>query len=238
MQSHEYQLAAAEWDRVLFLNPFDTMARLNLLKSFRLSDKPVEGWKKLNLWYPSAPLTKAFSLEAAQLALTIGDFAAFGSVMDRSADLSGAEKSTWKLGAWLMQGDWINQPVKSRNPSFTVASMNPQLLDIYSKTKDIHRKSPAAAVALSCLVPGMGKIYSHDWKDGLMSLLFVATSAFQSYRGFSKYGISSVTGWIFGGLATGFYTANLFGSWKSATLYNVNQTDRIRHETEGVLITH
>jgi hypothetical protein len=246
MQSHDYQLAAAEWERVLFLSPSDTLARLNLIKSFRLSDKPTEAWKKLNTWYPSAPLTKQFSLEAAQLTLTLGDFPAFGSVMDRAVDLSGAEKSTWKLGAWLMEGEWINQPPKSRNPSFTVASMDPRLLNIYSRTKDINRKSPAAAVALSCIVPGMGKIYSHDWKDGLMSLLFVAANAWQSYRGFwkkdelgiAKFNPKSVTGWVFGGLAVGFYSANLFGSWKSATLYNSNQTDRIRHETEGVLITH
>ncbi len=238
MQSNNYQMAASEWERVLFFSPKDTVARLNLIKSYRLADRPADGWTKLNAWYPSGPLSRSLSLEAVQLTLRQNDFQSFGSVIGRSAGLAEAEKSTLKLGAWLMEGTWINQPAEKREPSFTVASMDPRLLNLYSQTKNIHRKSPGAAVALSAIVPGMGKIYAHDWKDGLMSLLFVATNAYQSYRGFSKNGIGSATGWIFGTLAAGFYTANLFGSWKSAKIYNTNQTDRIRHEAEGIIITH
>ena len=238
MQSFGYQQAAAEWERVLFLSPNDSIARLNLIKSLRLADQPAAAWKKLNQWYPSAPLTRQFSIEAAQITLMQSDFTALDSVIKRSPGLAEAEKSTLRLGGWLMEGKWINQSPKTRKPTFTVASMEPRLLDTYSKAMDVHRKSPAAAVALSLVIPGMGKIYSHDWKDGLMSLLFVATSAYQCYRGFSKNGTGSITGWVFGGLAVGFYTANLFGSWKSANLYNSNQTDRIRHEAESILITH
>jgi hypothetical protein len=36
-------------------------------------------------------------------------------------------------------------------------------------------------------------------------------------------------------MAFGFYSANLFGSWKSAGDYNQKQLDRIKHETEGYL---
>lgn len=235
MQSNQYQLAASEWERVLFLNPGDTLARLNLIKSFRFSEKPAEGWNKLNYWYPGTPLSRPFSLEAVQLTLMLGDYVSFGKVLDRSAGLTPLERSDLKLGAWLMEGEWINQHKKKRVPPFTVTTTNARLLDMYARAKNIHRKSPATSVALSAIVPGLGKIYSHDWKDGLISLLFVATNAYQSYRGFSKNGIGSVTGWVFGGLAAGFYTANLFGSWKSARTYNSHQTDQIRHEAEGII---
>ncbi len=238
MQTHQYQLAAAELERVVFLNPGDTLARLNQLKSLRLSQKPADGWRKLNHWYPSGPLSRPFSMEGIQLTLIQGDYSSFRSVLDRSSGLTSAEKSDYQLGSWLLEGDWINVTARNRETAFAVAATDARLLSLYSKTKDIHRKSPAASAALSAIVPGLGKIYSHDWKDGLLSLLFVATNAWQSYRGFSKNGISSVTGWVFGSLAVGFYTANIFGSWKSASIFNSKQVDLIGHETESVLFTH
>lgn len=238
MQTHQFQMASAEWERVLFLNPEDTLARLNLLKSYRLSQKPAEGWQKLIQWYPAGTLSRPFSLEGIQLTLIQGDYTSFHSVINRSDQLTSIEKSNYELGSWLLEGKWINQPSKSRESTFPIVATDARLLDLYSKTKNVHRKSPAASIALSVLVPGLGKVYSHDWKDGLLSLLFVATNTWQSYRGFSKNGIKSATGWIFGGLAVGFYSANLFGSWKSANIYNSKQVDLIRHETEGILYTH
>lgn len=237
MQTHQYQLAGSEWERILFLNPKDTLAQLNQLKSFRLNQKPAEGWQKLNHWYPAGSLSRPFSLEAIQITLMLGDYPSFHSILDRSTGLTLTEKTNYQLGAWLLEGNWINQPKKIREASFPLTAVDPALLELYTKSSSARRKSPAAAVALSALVPGLGKIYSHDWKDGLLSLLFVATNAWQSYRGFSKNGVSSVTGWIFGTLAAGFYSANLFGSWKSANLYNSKQVDLIRHETEGILFT-
>jgi len=237
MQTHQYQLANSEWERVLFFSPGDTLARLDLLKSYRLSQKPAEGWQKLSQWYPAGSLSRPFSLEAIQLTLIQGDYTSLQSILERSAGLSSTEKSNYKLGSWLLEGKWIDQPTKTREPSFDITTADARLLELYTKTKNVHRKSQAASVALSAVVPGLGKIYSHDWKDGLLSLLFVATNTWQSYRGFSKNGISSVTGWIFGSLAVGFYSANLFGSWKSAKSYNSKQVDLIRHETEGILFT-
>jgi hypothetical protein len=237
MQSHQFKLAEAEWERVLFFSPADTTARLNLIKSLRLGENPAEGWNKLNTWYPTGSLSRSFALEAVNLTLLQGDFSSFESVLTRSPSLNPSEKADLKLGAWLMEGSWINLTTKNREVSFPLVATDPRLMELYSKTKSINRKSPAVSLALSSLVPGLGKIYSNDWKDGLFSLLFVATNAWQSYRGFSNNGVSSVTGWIFGSLAAGFYTANLFGSWKSARVYNAKQTDRIRHEAESIILT-
>jgi hypothetical protein len=237
MQTHQFQLAGLEWERVLFLNPADTLARLSQLKSFRLGNQPAAAWQKFNHWYADGSISRPFSLEAMQLTLMQKDFPSFRSVLGRSSGLTDAEISNYQLGAWLLEGDWINQPVRSRAPSFSLVAADPGLTELYGKASDIRRKSPAAAVTLSAIVPGLGKIYSNDWKDGLLSLLFVATNAWQSYRGFSRKGVTSVSGWIFGSLAAGFYSANLFGSWKSANVYNEKQVDLIRHDTEDILYT-
>jgi hypothetical protein len=100
------------------------------------------------------------------------------------------------------------------------------------------QKSPAVAVLLSTAIPGMGKIYSSFWKDGLMSLLFVGSSAYQSYRGFNKTGIKSGIGWAFGSIAFGFYTGNIYGSYKAAHKYNNRQKSNSKKKIENIFKRH
>ncbi len=237
MVTQQYKLAAGEWERVLFLNPADSAARINLLKSYRFSGQPEVGWHKLNSWHPEGPLPNDLALEAIQCTYLLGDFQSFRFVLERSPGLSPVEIGDYILGAYLLEGRWADKKLREPASSLLTIGTNPQLQNLLNKTETIRQKSPAGAVALSALVPGLGKVYSNSWKDGLFSLVFVGTNVWQSYRGFSQKGIESVTGWIFGALAAGFYTANLFGSWKTAKEYNQTQIDRIHHEAEHILIT-
>jgi hypothetical protein len=163
------------------------------------------------------------------------DFAGFGKLLSRSSSLPKTRKSDYQLGAWLMQDQWITRQPYPDLPGIVSTAGDTSLLKLYHESLLVRRKNPGTAVALSVVIPGMGKIYSGDWKDGLMTLLFVGVNSWQAYRGFNKDGIKSISGWIFGTMAFGFYTANLFGSWKSAGDYNQKQLDRISHEAEGYL---
>ncbi len=238
MRTNNFGLAAGEWERILFLSPGDTAARLNLIKSYRLAGNPDEAWQRLIRWHPEGPLSAGLSLEGIQLSLQKNDFQGFENILSRASGISPGRSSDYRLGAWLMQDKWITRQAYPALPSIVSTAQDSSLLNLYHRSLMINQKNPATAVALSILIPGLGKIYSRDWKDGLMTLLFVATNVWQSYRGFSKNGIGSVTGWAFGTLAAGFYTANLFGSWKSAKEYNARQTDKIKHEAEGLLFSH
>ncbi|MFO7617412.1 MAG: hypothetical protein R6V75_09185 [Bacteroidales bacterium] len=238
MLTRQYQLAVGEWERVLFLSPSDSAARINLVRSYRLSGDPQAAWLKLNQWNPGGALPGDLAREAIQLTLQLNDFNTFRSVLSRSPGLTEDERSDYRVGAYLIEGSWTNRKFHPDPASLLAPGTNPKLRDLLLSTEAIRYKSPAGAVALSALLPGLGKVYSDNWKDGLFSLVFVGTNVWQSYRGFSKDGIQSVTGWIFGTLAAGFYTANLFGSWKSAREYNERQIHRIRHEAENLLYTY
>ena len=238
MLTRQYQLAIGEWERVLFLDPADSTAQISLVRSYRLAGNPQSAWIKLNQWNPYGPLTGESATEALRLTLQLNDFHLFKSTLDRSVNLSESLRSDFLIGAYLIEGNWIKAK-KTVDPSGLIApGTNKALQDLLLSTREIPYKSPGGAVALSALIPGLGKVYSNDWKDGLFSLVFVGTNAWQSYRGFSQNGPRSITGWIFGVLAAGFYTANLFGSWKSAKEYNDQQIHRIRHEAESLLYTH
>ena len=63
----------------------------------------------------------------------------------------------------------------------------------------------------------------------------VGGTAFQAYRGFNNEGLSSTSGWIFTALSSGFYAGNIYGSAKSAQVYNQNFWLEIDKDAEDII---
>ncbi|HAX96598.1 MAG TPA: hypothetical protein DCY35_08790, partial [Prolixibacteraceae bacterium] len=97
------------------------------------------------------------------------------------------------------------------------------------------RKSPALAALMSAVIPGSGKAYSERWGDAVISLLFVGSNAWASYRAFNKKGVKSVNGWIFGTLAFSFYSSNIWGSAQAAKSYNSEVNQRYQRNAEAII---
>jgi hypothetical protein len=88
---------------------------------------------------------------------------------------------------------------------------------------------------MSTFIPGSGKIYTKNWQDGLIALLFVASNAWQAYRGFSKDGVKSTYGWVFGSIGAGFWLGNIYGSYKSAQKFNKQIQKGYHDKISGVI---
>jgi len=80
-------------------------------------------------------------------------------------------------------------------------------------------KSPLLAALFSAVIPGSGKLYAGEIADGVTALLATASLGYLSYTDF-KAG-HYFRGWLFGGLAAGFYAGNIYGSAAAAQIYNV-----------------
>lgn len=80
-------------------------------------------------------------------------------------------------------------------------------------------KSTWMAAILSALIPGLGKAYVDEYADGITALLATASLSYLSYSDFKAGHI--FRGWLFGGLAAGFYAGNIYGSIASTQIYNV-----------------
>lgn len=94
----------------------------------------------------------------------------------------------------------------------------------------IKQKSPVLGAVLSVFVPGSGKIYANEFKDGAFSLLFVASSAFGLWRIVENNGWNSPWAYLFGGVSAGFYIGNIYGSFHSVKKYNSLQNKNLNHE--------
>jgi tetratricopeptide (TPR) repeat protein len=234
--SSEYSLAAEEYERVLFFSPDDEDVKINLLKSYRYSGQYKKGLMRIDELFPlKTNISNDVFMEYSRFLLT-------NNLIEESKKLTlivnnvdQEYKDIVDVACCLYEYDWEEADRKMSS----VLKTNEYYLPfsaLISQGKEIKYKSPALSGALSAVVPGLGKVYSGYWKDGLIAFLFTSVSSWQSYRGFKKDGIKSPYGWIYGFMSVGFYVGNIYGSVKAANKYNYTKNHIISHEIEEIFI--
>lgn len=94
-------------------------------------------------------------------------------------------------------------------------------------------KSPLLAGILSTVIPGLGKIYTENYTDGLFAAFLTGIFGYISYTDF-KAG-HNVRGWIFTGVAAFFYSGNIYGSIAAAQIYNAKIKFNFETEVQNFL---
>lgn len=233
--TQQYTFSTEEYERMNFIWPGDSSIVLELVQSYRLNNQCnkletcFELLKK-NIFQDNSLTSSREYLSFALTCKTETDrFLEITPLLQRS------ERCFYELSYF-----WITQKFDS---AFKYNKVNGEILktsnnDLFQLTEKYRNekyKRPALALMMSAVVPGSGKAYSKRFGDGLISFLFVGTNAYASYRAFNKGGIKSANGWIFGGLAFGFYTGNLWGSAKSAKIFNSNLRKRYQINAENII---
>lgn len=220
--SKQYDFAAQEFERVIYLSPENYEAKLFLLKSYRYSENYSQGINFINKNYNSdfKFIPKKIAEEYTKLLLLNGNYSETQNFITQFADsLNNKTKINFQTFCYLFQQQWDTlYQFANLNKNY----LNSDLYNLSNSVLEIKYKKPLIALTLSTLIPGLGKIYSGAWKDGLFSLVFIATNSWQAYRGFSKKGVKSAYGWIFSSIAFTFYFGNIYGSFQSAKKYNEN----------------
>ena len=94
-------------------------------------------------------------------------------------------------------------------------------------------KSPWIAAGLSALVPGLGRVYTHQYGVAVESLLVCGGFAAITVENYRHYGpIWSTI--LFETLGSLFYLGNIYGSFISVELYN----DRMRDAQDTAVLLH
>lgn len=233
--TQQYDFATDEYERLNFLWPGDTTISLELVNTYRLNQQ----CSRLGFSYE---LLKN-NISHNHSLLSAKEYLAFSlrckSTSDRFSEIASlfppAEKHFYELSHL-----WVNERYDTafaynrKNEDF-IKESKPDLYHLSYDFENEKYKSPALAVIMSAVIPGSGKAYSSRWGDALISFLFVGTNAYASYRAFNKKGIKSVNGWVFGGIAFSFYSANLWGSAKAAKWYNSDLKKRYQDNAENII---
>ena len=237
LSSGQYTLAAEEFERLIFMDSSEVDYKKSLVLCYRKAGNLSAGLNKLRDFSLNDYYNMPTSLSIEYLALLIasGDTKNAGNFIENSHSISEIDKSIMKSCVLLLNHDYKTAQQNTDHSKSTFNNFPGDLIDITESTKNLKFKNPAIAGVLSGIVPGTGKVYTRNYIDALISFIFIGTNAWQSYRGFVKNGINSVSGWIFGGLSLGFYVGNIYGSVKAAKKYNKKIFDEKNKEVYNFL---
>ena len=236
-KTKQYNFAAQEYERILFLNHDNDTIKLNLISSYKKAGNYSQGiFRTEELYKNISDLPNSLAIEYSKLLLLNDSFNKAKQFLSLNNNLTSEEKLIMQLNAELLNRKW-----STANQLFNKGYMDTtkfHLLSEYKKIIDeginLKYKSPALALGFSAIVPGAGKFYTKDWKDGLIALITVGASAWQAYTGFYKKGLNSTYGWIYGGIGIGFYTGNLYGSLKAAKKYNQRINEKVHKKAQEI----
>ncbi|MFN4122108.1 MAG: hypothetical protein ACK4GL_02250 [Flavobacteriales bacterium] len=236
-KSEQYESAASELERLSFLSPVDTSYRIMAMECYLYANQPAVMRVRGSLLIPNRTgvwgtlndrlLVRSFFKET--------EYDVARNAAKSSAWLPETEKIYFDIYASLFKENY-----KEAKQSFVPMQIEPEYVPMMNNAlafaqegTQLKLKSPALAAGMSAIVPGVGKFYTKDWKDGLIGFFTIGAAAYQSVRGFQRRGVNSAYGWIFGGLATGFYIGNIYGSAASAHRYNKKVKKKLKLKIEN-----
>lgn len=227
--SGQYKLAAQEYERWVFMSPNTDSARVPLIKSYRKAGDLTKGLSRLHDLYADTFLTnKTVLKEWSYLQLLQGHGDSVQTILLASPQVDANTKNYILMNTALLQKQWKPATMYYNQGLLTNAAEFEPYRPVFNDISNLKHKSPALAAAFSAVVPGTGKVYTGQWKDGVIATIMIGACAYQAFRGYQLDGFNSVRFWAFAGFGTGFYLGNIYGSVKSAKKYNQ------KHEDEAV----
>jgi len=232
--SANFQSALDEYQRLVFLDPTNFEYQYRLIKCYRYTSNYQEAIEHIKtVFCDSIQIPELITSELLNNSILNkaydSKFDCFGEIK-----LEDCHLNSFYSGLRNLYTDSLEKAEAILMSCSTPSETNKQLYNAILDYKSSPKKSPLLATSMSAIIPGSGKIYTGYWKDGLVTLAFVTLTAWLSYRGFSKNGSSSVYGWVYGIASFSFYIGNLFGSGKSAHMYNLSRKRDLFNETDKI----
>ena len=226
--------AADEYVRIIYLQPDDDTSLVRLSSIYRKKGQFDKAYQLLET-YRADQIFGHSLLEKEYLATLLfkGSSQIFQQALNKSRTLPESEKLRMAIEDHLLQREWTS--ANSKLKTAPAGAWNDHYQSTSEKALAFRRKSPLLAATMSAIIPGSGKIYAKNTKEGITSFLFVAALGYQSYRAFSKRGSKSAAGWIYGGLTLGFYFGNIYGAQQSAKNYNQRQLSTFNREVDTII---
>lgn len=236
--SKQYKISAIEYERVTFLEPSDTLAKLRLIQSYRLAGDIINAKARLINYFPNCQSNcpEVFALENIHLLFMNRQYYEAYRFLEENSTIKFPRKVEFEIGAMLMQYQWKDaQKLASDFLSQNKEAPTLNNLNIIATNGgNLRYKSPISAALMSAILPGSGKLYTKHWADGIYAFAFVSAFSCLAYKSIKNKGMN--TGSIlYGSVALSFYAANIYGSHKSAVRYNQKANRLLTKDVENML---
>ena len=232
----EYDLAIPEFERAIFLNSSDTSILEFLIKSYFYLQKYEIVEKKVIDFFSDENVPVAISHIYIKSSIKLNHFDNYNSFYENRYSLNNNDILFYDISTNIYKKEYEIASKKLQNINSDSYAL--KYLDLLNDKKNTKYKSPGLSMVLSSIIPGAGKIYTGYWKDGLVSFIFIGTSAYQAFRGFDKKGTDSFYGWFFGSISISLYLGNIYGSGKSAHKRNHITEKRFYNQADHILFNY
>ena len=221
LASRQYNLAAEEFERLVFLDKNNDEYKNLLIVSFYKNGESGKAINRIRQLYNNdlSRMPETMTNKFLVLLQESDSLPQIIHYLDSNLKINEDNKLLFKWSNYMLNKDY-NQAKKFIDTHKLQLGNNQEIISINDFALHQKHKNPWIAGSLSAIIPGLGKVYTGNYIDAITAFIFVGGNAFQAYRGFKKNGNKSAFGWIFGSVAVGFYVGNIFGSAKAAIRFN------------------
>lgn len=183
----------------------------------------------------SSPLSDEARLEYYRTYFISGEFVALrGKSRDSLFLPEKYEDNVFQFStASFLLDDKNLPPMNEYLKAFKDEAIKNQMKSFYLDVKNPGYKSMTKAALLSTFIPGLGKIYTEDYTDGITAFLLTGLLGFIAYDNFSAD--HPVRGSIFSAAAAFFYGGSIYGSASSAQIYNAKIDAELHKKVENYI---
>ena len=215
----DYLRASDEYEKYLLNNYNDTVAFKIGIANMELGNFNIAS-KKFSAVSPKSVFYDLSKLEYLKANFQVGNIKSYRNLY---GDLNLNQNYKYNLNARELYGFsyfFSDNSLPPRNKILSVFSQTEQPLinKFYDWKNNPPYKSPLTAAILSSIVPGLGKIYTYEYSDGVFAFITVGLLGYLAYDNF--HANHNFRGWLFSALGSGFYGGNIYGSAASAQIYN------------------
>jgi tetratricopeptide (TPR) repeat protein len=228
-----YSQAAAEYERLYFMNPTDTVL-VKVVKAYRKSGQIAKGLSRLKSKVDKQDFSEPLASEYLRLLLLANEHKKLNAEIGEFRQINDSQRYDFKLRSLLLQGKWSEVKLFFDSTQTSILSKS-EAIPLIIKGLAYKPKKVTLAVLFSALIPGTGKVYAQNWKDGLISFVLVAGPSFQSYRAFNRLGSKNALGYVYAGIGTGFYMGNLVGTAKETRKRNKLAYEKLLAEVRNLV---
>ncbi len=244
----EYNLAAAEYLRVIYSNGEDTLAC------------PVAALRLARCWHELGRTDDALHLygyierKATDVELMADAMMGAGSVLEESGDFgaarelySGASVTSEntdltaraqiltslmdaRMGKWAASAEELRN-ISMRGGPFHDVSGN--LASLVAEGQNLPYRSPLWCGISSALLPGSGQIFCGHYTDGIIALGVNGAMAWLFYESLQEN--NTTTSVLLGWLGLSFYGGNIYGGSRAAETYNSARRRELLDEVTDIL---
>ena len=219
----QYKQAAQEYKRILSYEPNNYTALDSCISMFETTNAHKQIVTLLTEQFNLLNIPDKYNTKLIKNALHSEQYRLAETYIPQLQECNKTAEQNYLAATLILQNKY--RDIEKNTDNEIICS---ELKNLYDSVKNIKFKKPIFAAALSTILPGSGQIYSDNTEAGIQVFFMIAINSFQATQTYKTNKSIGLYTTVFGGIALGIYSGNIYGAYKEAINYNIRKQETIR----------